>query len=108
MSLDYVRTARAKGVPRRKVIFKHAFRNALIPVVSVVAIDIGGLFGGLIITEKIFSIQGMGQHVHRRAHSPATPRCWWSGCSSPRPSSSLFNLIADIAYGFLDPRVRLT
>ena len=61
LGADYVRTARAKGVPRRKVIFKHALRNALIPFVTVMALDFGALFGGLIITEKIFSIGGMGR-----------------------------------------------
>src|SRR4051812_31420587 len=58
---DYVRTARAKGVPKRRVIFKHAFRNALVPLVTVMAIDIALLFGGLIVTEQIFSIPGMGR-----------------------------------------------
>ena len=61
LNADYVRTARAKGVPRRKVIFKHAFRNALIPFVTVTALDTAFLIGGVIITEQIFSISGMGQ-----------------------------------------------
>ena len=61
MSADYIRTARAKGVPRRQVIVKHGLRNALIPLVTVMALDIGALFGGLIITEQIFSIPGMGR-----------------------------------------------
>src|SRR5436190_1758499 len=61
LSADYIRTARAKGLPRRKVIFKHGLRNALIPLVTVMAVDIGALFGGLIITEQIFSIPGMGK-----------------------------------------------
>ena len=61
MQSDYIRTARAKGVPRRQVIVKHGLRNALIPLVTVMALDIGALFGGLIITETIFSIPGMGR-----------------------------------------------
>ncbi len=61
LNADYVRTARAKGVPQRKVIFKHAFRNALIPLVTVVALDSAFLVGGLVITEQIFSIAGMGR-----------------------------------------------
>ena len=58
MSADYIRTARAKGVPRRQVIMKHGLRNALIPLVTVMALDIGALFGGIVITEQIFSIPG--------------------------------------------------
>ena len=61
MSSDYIRTARAKGVPRRRVVWRHGLRNALIPLTTVMALDIGALFGGLIITEKIFSIPGMGK-----------------------------------------------
>ena len=59
-SSDYMRTARAKGISERAVIVKHALRNALIPIVTVAAIDIGAIIGGLIITERIFEYQGMG------------------------------------------------
>jgi len=61
LNSDYVRTARAKGVPRRKVIYKHALRNALIPFTTVTALDTAALIGGVIIIEQIFSITGMGQ-----------------------------------------------
>ena len=61
LSSDYIRTARAKGVPRGRVIVRHAMRNSLIPLVTVIAVDAGLLFGGLIITETIFSIPGMGR-----------------------------------------------
>src|SRR5204862_4542658 len=61
LGADYVRTARAKGVPRRKVVFKHAFRNALIPFVTVTVLDTAFLISGVVITEQIFSISGMGQ-----------------------------------------------
>ena len=61
MSSDYIRTARAKGLPRRTVVLKHGLRNALIPLVTVMAVDIGALFGGLLITEQIFSWPGMGR-----------------------------------------------
>ena len=107
MSLDYVRTATAKGVPRRTVVVKHAFRNALIPVVSVVAIDIGGLFGGLVITEQIFNIQGMGKvFIDALNAGDAQVLVVWVLVTAG--FVVLFNLIADIAYGFLDPRVRLS
>ena len=107
LSMDYVRTARAKGVPQRKVIFKHAFRNALIPVVSVVAIDIGALFGGLIITEKIFSIPGMGRMFYDAllAGDAQVVVVWVIVTAA---FIIVFNLFADMAYGLLDPRVRLT
>src|SRR5206468_1148682 len=61
MSADYIRTARAKGLSEVRVIGKHALRNALIPLVTVMAVDIGALFGGLLITEQIFSWPGMGR-----------------------------------------------
>ncbi len=63
LSSDYIRTARAKGVPRKRVIFKHGLRNALIPFVTVMALDVGALFGGLVVTEQIFSIPGHGSLV---------------------------------------------
>ena len=73
MSADYIRTARAKGVPRRKVVVKHGLRNALIPLVTVMALDIGALFGGLIITEEIFSIPGMGRLFIDALHAGDAP-----------------------------------
>jgi peptide/nickel transport system permease protein len=107
LSADYVRTARAKGVPRRKVVFKHAFRNALIPVVTVVALDAGALFGGLIVTEQIFSINGMGRlFLDSLTKGDATVLAVWTVVAAS--FVILFNLFADIAYGVLDPRVRLT
>src|SRR6476659_9317329 len=61
MSADYIRTARAKGASRRQVVIRHGLRNALIPLVTVMALDIGALFGGIVVTEKVFSIPGMGR-----------------------------------------------
>ena len=102
-----MRTARAKGVPRRRVIFHHAFRNALIPMVTVMALDIGALFGGLIITEQIFSIPGMGRMFFAALNTgDAQVLTVWVVVTAA--FVLLFNLIADVAYGFLDPRVRLT
>ena len=57
---DYVRTARAKGLPERRVTMKHAFRNALIPLVTVIALNFGALLGGAVVTETVFSLDGMG------------------------------------------------
>jgi peptide/nickel transport system permease protein len=107
MSADYIRTARAKGVPRRKVIFKHGLRNALIPLVTVMALDIGALFGGLIITEKIFAIPGMGRlFLDALLVGDVQVLVAWTilvACFIV-----LFNLLADVLYGLLDPRIRLS
>jgi peptide/nickel transport system permease protein len=104
---DYVRTAKAKGLPRRKVVFKHAFRNALIPLVTVMAIDAGALFGGLIITEYVFSIPGMGRFfIDALQAGDVNAVLAWMVVSAF--FVILFNLLADLAYGWLDPRIRLT
>jgi peptide/nickel transport system permease protein len=107
LSADYVRTARAKGVPRRKVVYRHALRNALIPLVTVMALDIGALFGGVIITEKIFSIPGMGRLFYDSilAGDAVVLASWVIVVAV---FIVLFNLLADILYGVLDPRIRLT
>jgi peptide/nickel transport system permease protein len=107
MSADYVRTARAKGVPPRKVIFKHAFRNALIPLLTVMALDTAFLFGGLIITEQIFSIPGMGKYfLDSLAAGDAPALVGWTVVTAA--IVILFNLFADIMYSVLDPRIRLS
>lgn len=106
MSADYIRTARAKGVPRRKVIFKHGVRNALIPLVTVMAIDIGLLFGGLIITETIFSVPGMGRMFFDALlqGDVAVLEAWMVVVAV---FVITFNLLADVLYGVLDPRIRV-
>jgi peptide/nickel transport system permease protein len=105
LSADYVRTARAKGVPRRKVIFRHAFRNALIPLVTVMALNIGLLFGGLVVTEQIFSIPGMGRlFIDSLVVGDANVLVVWTVVVAVFVIA--FNLLADILYGVLDPRIR--
>jgi peptide/nickel transport system permease protein len=107
LSADYIRTARAKGVPRRTVIFKHGVRNSLIPLVTVMAVDIGLLFGGLIITEFIFNIPGMGDLFYDALLNGDAPVILaWMMVSGM--FILLFNLLADILYGVLDPRVRVS
>ena len=68
---DYVRTARAKGLNERAVIMKHAFRNALIPLATVVALNLGTVLGGVVVTETVFSLDGMGRVLH---HEPRRGR----------------------------------
>jgi peptide/nickel transport system permease protein len=102
---DYVRTARAKGLTERRTIMKHAFRNALIPLTTLVALDLGLLFGGAIITETIFALDGMGLYfIHALDDGDPYPLMAWLMITAVM--IVIGNLVADIAYGFLDPRIR--
>lgn len=102
---DYVRTARAKGVADRRVVMTHALRNALIPFTTVVAVDFGQYFGGVIVTESVFSLPGMGLYFLRAlGASDLYPIMAWLMVTAVMVI--LFNLIADILYGVLDPRIR--
>ena len=104
---DYVRTARAKGVPRHKVIFKHAFRNAMLPLITVVALDTAFLIGGLLVTEQIFAIPGMGRLFLDSLLTGDAPvlLSWFVVVAT---TVIIFNLIADVMYGVVDPRIRVT
>jgi peptide/nickel transport system permease protein len=105
LNSDYVRLARAKGVPRAKVMVKHALRNALIPLTTVVAIDFGSLFGGAVITETVFNWQGMGKFLIDGVNdSDVNVVLAWLMISAV--IIVLFNLLADVLYAFLDPRIR--
>ncbi len=105
LNSDYVRTARAKGVPERRVTMKHAFRNALIPLVTLVALNFGTLLGGVLITETVFSLDGMGLYFVNalNANDPYPVMAWLMVTAT---MIIVFNLLADLAYGYLDPRVR--
>ena len=105
INADYVRTARAKGLPESKVTMKHAFRNALIPLVTLVALNFGTLLGGVIVTETVFSLDGMGLYFYNAllANDPYPVMAWLMVVAT---MIIVFNLLADIAYGLLDPRVR--
>ena len=105
LNSDYVRTARAKGVPERRVTMKHAFRNALIPLVTLVALNFGALLGGVLVTETVFSLDGMGLYFVNalNANDPYPVMAWLMVTAT---MIIVFNLLADLAYGFLDPRVR--
>ena len=107
MSSDYIRTAQAKGVPRRKIIRRHGMRNAMIPLVTVMAVDIGLLFGGLIITESIFSIPGM-RRMFFEALQVGDVNVIEAWLMVVAVCVILFNLLADVMYGVLDPRIRLS
>src|SRR5437867_2484945 len=102
---DYLRTARAKGLRERRVIVRHAMRNALIPLTTQVAIDVGAIAGGLIITEAIFEYPGMGRYfvdaLFRGDYQQILP---WMMIAVF--FVIIFNLVADILYAVLDPRIR--
>ncbi len=103
---DYIRTARAKGLGERRVILKHALRNALIPVITIVGLQIGILLSGAIITEFIFDWPGLGTLLLQSIHTRNYPLV--QGCILFIATVYvLVNLLTDIAYGWADPRVRL-
>jgi peptide/nickel transport system permease protein len=105
LNSDYVRTARAKGLVERRVVMKHAFRNALIPLVTVVAIDFGAIFAGAIVTETIFTLDGMGFYfINALPASDPSPVMAWLMVVATMVVT--FNLIADVLYGVFDPRIR--
>lgn len=106
LNSDFMRTARSKGISEVRVLFRHGVRNALIPVVTIAAIDVGGIVGGLIITENIFDYPGMGRYFLRAFDQGDFPLLMpWMVIVVA--SVLLFNLIADVSYAFLDPRIRL-
>jgi peptide/nickel transport system permease protein len=104
---DYVRTARAKGLKERTITVAHAMRNALIPVVTIVALQIPAVFGGAVITEQIFGIPGIGGLLISSIRFGDTPvvMAITFGISI---MVVLFNIIADVLYALLDPRIKLT
>ena len=102
---DYVRSARAKGLTETRVTMKHAFRNALIPVVTISALNFGALIGGAVITESIFGLDGMGPYfLNNLLSQDAYPVMAWLMVVATMVV--VFNLIADVAYAKLDPRIR--
>jgi len=106
LSQDYVRTARAKGLPRRKVVLKHALRNALLPLVTIIGLSLGSFLGGAVLTETIFGLSGVG----RILYEAITARDYGIVQSFTVVIAIFFvllNLIVDISYIYLDPRVRL-
>lgn len=106
MNQDYIRTARAKGLTERTVVVRHAFRNALIPMATIVAFDIGALIGGAVITERVFGWTGMGQ-LFQKGLDAVDPNPVMAFFLVTGALAIFFNLIADLAYSALDPRIRV-
>ncbi|MFP5335134.1 MAG: ABC transporter permease [Actinomycetes bacterium] len=108
MNQDYVRTARSKGLTERTVVMRHAFRNALIPVTTLMAFDFAGVLGGAVITETVFGWRGMGNLFITGLRPVPDPAPVMGFFLVVGAAVVIFNLIADIAYAFLDPRIRLS
>jgi ABC-type dipeptide/oligopeptide/nickel transport system permease component len=103
---DYVRTARAKGASERRVVRGHALRNALLPVVTVTGLQLGGLLGGAVLTETVFGLAGIGTSLYEAISTRDFPII--QGFTVVIAATYvLINLLVDISYGYLDPRVRL-
>jgi peptide/nickel transport system permease protein len=105
LNTDYVRTARAKGLPEWRVIMGHVFRNALIPITTIAALNFGALLGGVIVTETVFSLDGIGFYFLNKLLNLDL----YAVMAYLLVTSVIivvFNLIADVLYGFLDPRIR--
>jgi peptide/nickel transport system permease protein len=105
LSQDYIRTARAKGLAERVVLYKHALRNALIPIVTLVGLAIPGVLGGATITETIFSYPGMGRAIFD-ALVEKDYNVAMAALAFLALMTALFNLLADLAYAVVDPRIR--
>ena len=106
MQMDHVRTARAKGANERRIVLVHALRNALIPVVTVMALSFGSLFSGALITETMFAQPGMGKMIYD-AILGNDFNLALTGLLFATLVTLLSNLAADLAYGWLDPRISL-
>lgn len=102
---DYIRTARSKGIPERRVIVRHGLRAALTPVVTIAGLDIGILLGGAVLTETVFNIPGVGRFAYDSIVNSDLP-----GIQGTVLLAAVFiiiaNLVVDILYAFLDPRGR--
>jgi peptide/nickel transport system permease protein len=105
MGEDYIRTARAKGLAGRQVVFKHGLRSAITPIVTIFGLDLGILFGGAILTETVFNIPGVGRLAYDAIQKSDLPIVQGTVLIAAL-AVILMNLLVDIVYAFLDPRVR--
>jgi len=105
LNQDYVRTARAKGVAEKSVVLLHVLRNSMIPVVTVIALNLPSVFGGALITEQVFQVNGLGQLLILAIEGGDVPMVQTVTVIFA-VLIVFFNLIADVLYGMLDPRIR--
>jgi len=102
---DFIRTARAKGVSERRVIYDHALGNALMPTITIIGMDVGTLLGGVVLTETVFSIPGMGRLLVEAINQRDTP-CVLGCLVVMAITVAVSNLIVDLVYAYIDPRIR--
>ena len=102
---DYITTAKAKGVPQRRITFTHALKNALLPVITTVATSFGGLLGGAIITESVFNMNGLGSLIVLSIKMKDTPTVMAS-IILLAVMFTIIMLIVDLIYAFVDPRIK--
>ena len=102
---DYIRTARAKGVSEHNVVYKHALGNALMPTITVIGLNVGTLLGGVVLTETVFSIPGMGRLLVESINKRDTP-CVLGTLVIMALCVAIANLIVDLIYAYIDPRIR--
>jgi peptide/nickel transport system permease protein len=107
MTEDYVRTARAKGASSSRVLFQHVLRNSMLPVVTILGMDIGLALGGAVFTETVFNLRGLGQELISAANRDDLPVVVGVVVFATL-AVIIFNFIVDVAYAWLDPRIRLT
>jgi peptide/nickel transport system permease protein len=105
LNMDYVRAARAKGLPTRTVVFRYILRGALMPIITVVGIAFGSLLSGAVLTEKVFSWHGIGEYAFNGATKLDLPAVMGVGLVVGI-TYIVVNLVVDLIYGFVDPRVR--
>jgi peptide/nickel transport system permease protein len=105
MSEDYIRTARAKGLPERTVVMRHGVRSAMTPVVTILGLDIGILLGGAVLTERVFNIHGVGRLAFDAIENGDLPMVQGTVLLGAF-FIVIVNLAVDVAYAFMDPRVR--
>jgi peptide/nickel transport system permease protein len=108
MGSDYIRLARAKGIPYGRVLFRHGLRNALIPVTTVVALNVGIILGGAVLTEQVFGWNGMGAYLINDAIGQQDVNVLLAWLITAAFFVIVANLVADLLYAVLDPRIRLT
>ncbi len=102
---DYIITAKAKGLSKRQVLWKHAVGNALIPIVTVIGLQFGGMLGGAAVTEKVFNISGIGSYIVDKQFIPDIPAIM-GGVVYTAITISIVNVVVDLLYAFFDPRIR--
>ena len=105
LNQEYIKTARAKGLKNSKIIFKHALRNALIPVMTVIGLGLGNLLGGMVLVETIFKWPGVGQFAYESVMAADYPAIIGVALLIAL-NYMIINTVVDILYGIIDPRVR--